>query len=465
MRDQAIISLSAALRHVRVLIDTAPQPKESLEAIYEWVADWDQTWASIYSWWKYVNENEISIPKVRDANLRDMTEESTMEQNEVIPAVIAIADLHRPEGQRRFHIDDVFEDYQERVKERARLEAERLAKAPSMRTRSQAARGEGQDHAPEDTEGNLSRGAARSTGGGSGSASKGKGKQKATSEEDELADDVDDDEGDSEGEGKPGPSAKRPRVAGDNEPCETCVQANLRCIGEPESSCKWCQKAKHKCSRSRGVGRKNSGTVGEAGPSHKRVRSITTSKVTPAEPVTGPAKKLTLKIPAHKWQPDPTPTRSPSPQPTPSPHDPLPTPRLFFHGATPTPGPSFKPSPAPVDEPGAALPIDELQVESEPFFATATGLLEEPEYIKVPAWSNTPPATEIPEVEYPHERSTVNIIERLQVLEARAEDEEFELEQVYRLLEMLARRVTHWIETAQARWEELRRLKDDLRNL
>ncbi|KAI6148027.1 hypothetical protein BKA82DRAFT_35732 [Pisolithus tinctorius] len=499
MRDQAIISLSAALRHVRVLIDTAPQPEESLEAIYEWVADWDQTWAGIYSWWKYVDENKISIPKVHDANLRDMTKESTMEQNELMNGdedhsphakkdsqkcqqssfaqervvnakekggtVIAIADLRQPEGQRRFHINDVFEDYQEWVEERVHLEAERLAKAPSMRTCGQAARGEGQDHAPEDTEGNPSRGAAHSTGGGSGSTSKGNGKQKATSEEDELADDVNDDKGDSEGEGEPGPSAKRPHVAGDNEPCETCAQANLRCIGEPESSCKRCQKAKRKCSRSCGVERKNSGTVGEAGPSHKRVKSIMTSKVTPAEPVTRPAKKLTLKILARKWQPDPTPTHSPSPQPPPSPHDPLPTPHLFFRGATPTPRPSFKPSPAPVDEPGAALPIDELQVESKPFFATATGLLEEPEYVKVLARSNTPPATEIPEVKYPCEWSTANIVECLRVLKARAEDEEFKLEQVYWLLEMLARQVTHQIETAQARREELRRLKDDLHDL
>ncbi|KIN93333.1 hypothetical protein M404DRAFT_36174 [Pisolithus tinctorius Marx 270] len=345
MRDQAITSLSAALRHIRVLIDMAPQPEESLEAIYEWVGDWDQTWAGIYSWWRYVDENKLSIPKVRDTNLHDMTEESMIQQNEVIPGVIAIADLCRPEGQRRFHIDDVFEDYQERVKERARLEAERLAKAPSVRTRGQTAREEGQDHAPEDTEGHPSRGAARSAGGGSGSTSKGKGKQKATSKEDELADDVDDDEGDvdddeGDGKGEPGPSAKGPRVAGDNEPCKTCAQANLRCIGEPELSCKQCQKAKRKCSRSHGVGRKNSGTVGEAGPSHKRVKLITTSKVALAEPATRPAKKLTLKILARKWQPDPTPTHSPMPQPTPSPHDPSPSPRLFFHGATPMPGPS-----------------------------------------------------------------------------------------------------------------------------
>ncbi|KIN98240.1 hypothetical protein M404DRAFT_31600 [Pisolithus tinctorius Marx 270] len=325
-----------------------------------------------------------------------------------------------------------------------------------MCTRSQAARGEGQDHAPEDTEGNPSRGAERSTGGGSGSVSKGKGKQKATSEEDELADDVDDDEGDGEGEGEPGPSAKRPRMAGDNEPCETCAQANLRCVGEPESSCKWCQKAKRKCSRSRGVGRKqkNSGTVGEAGPSHKWVRSITTSKAAPAEPATGPAKKLTLKILACKWQPDPTPTRSPTPQPTPSPHDPSPSPHLFLHRATPMPRPSTLPA-----------PVDEPQTEFEPFFAIVTGLLNEPGGVEESVQSNTPSGTEIPEVENPCEQSTASFVECLRVLEARAEDEEFELEQIYWLLEMLARRVTHRIETVRARWEELRRLKDDLRDL
>ncbi|KAI6003472.1 hypothetical protein F5J12DRAFT_783542 [Pisolithus orientalis] len=205
MRDQAITLLVAALRHVRVLINTAPQPEESLEAIYKWVEDWDQTWG-------------------------------------------------------------------------------------------QAARGEGQDHAPEDTEGNPSRGAACSTGEGSGSASKGKGKQKATSKEDELADDVDNDEGD----GEPGPPAKGPCAAGDDEPCETCAQANLACIREPEASCKWCRKAKCKCLHSRSVGRKqkNSSTVGEAGPSHKQVKSFTTSKLAPAESATEPVKKLTLKIPA-----------------------------------------------------------------------------------------------------------------------------------------------------------------------
>ncbi|KIO06291.1 hypothetical protein M404DRAFT_24569 [Pisolithus tinctorius Marx 270] len=146
----------------------APQPKESLEAIYEWVGDWDQTWAGIYLWWKYIDENKISIPKVCDANLHDMTEESLMEQNE---------------------------DYQEQVKERAHLEAERLAKAPSVHTWGQTARDEGQDHVPEDTEGDTARGGTHSAGGGCGSAIKGKGKQQATSEEDELANNIDDNKG------------------------------------------------------------------------------------------------------------------------------------------------------------------------------------------------------------------------------------------------------------------------------
>ncbi|KIN99103.1 hypothetical protein M404DRAFT_30722 [Pisolithus tinctorius Marx 270] len=428
----------------------APQPKESLEAIYMWVGDWVQTWAGIYSWWKYINENKLSIPKVHDTNLHDMTGESAIQQNKVILVVIAIADLCWPEGQRRFHINDVFEDYQEWVEERACLEAERLAKAPSVHTQGQTARDKGQDHTPEDTEGHPSRGAAHSTGGGSGSTSKGKGKQKATSEEDELAD-----KGDGKGEGEPGPSAKGPHMAGDNEPCEMCAQVNLTCVREPELSCKWCQKAKCLCLCSCGVGRKqkNSGTIGEAGLSHKQVKSITTSKVALAEPATGPAKKLTLKILAHKWQPDPTPTCSPFPQLTPSPHDPLPTPHLFFHRATPTPGPLTLPDPRPSNL--LTLPFDEPQIEFEPFSAIETSLLNEPGGTKELVRDNTPSGTEIPEVEIPHEQTTASFVEHLRVLKVRAKDKEFELEQIYWLLEMLARQVTYWIETVQARQEEL----------
>ncbi|KIN99129.1 hypothetical protein M404DRAFT_30774 [Pisolithus tinctorius Marx 270] len=178
-------------------------------------------------------------------------------------------------------------------------------------------------------------------------------------------------------------------------------------------------------------------------------------EVAPAGPVTRPSKKLMLRILARKWQPDLTPTCSPTPEPSPFPHNPSPSPRLFFRGATPMPGPSFKPSPAPANKPQVSLPIDEPQVEVEPFFATATGLLDEPGDVEVSGQSETPSAAEIPEVEHPCEWLTANIVEHLQVLKVRAKDKEFELEQVYQLLEMLARQVTHRIETVWARWEEL----------
>ncbi|KAI6025700.1 hypothetical protein F5J12DRAFT_889595 [Pisolithus orientalis] len=307
-----------------------PWPKESLEAIYEWVEDWDQTWAGIYSWWKYIDENKISIPKVCDANLHDMTKESAIWQNEVILEAIAIADLWWPEGQHRFIIDDLVEDYQEQVEERAWLEAKRFANALSMHTWGQAARGGGQDCK-----------SCMIDRGGSGSTSKGKGKQKATSKEDKLANDIDDDEGDGKGEGK---------------------------------------------------------------------------------------------------------------EPSPSPHDSSPSPCLFFCGATPMPGPLFKPSPPPVNKPHLTPPINKPQVKFEPFSATATSLLNEPGDIESPAQGDTPAVAE-----------TLEVIDPL--LEARAEDEEFELEQFHQLLEMLARWVTLQIEAAQARWEELHRLKDKLQDL
>ncbi|KIN98363.1 hypothetical protein M404DRAFT_31376 [Pisolithus tinctorius Marx 270] len=287
-----------------------------------------------------------------------MTEESAIQQNKMILVVIAIADLCQLEGQRRFHIDDVFKDYQAQVKERAHLEAERLAKAPSVHTQGQTARDEGQDHMPVDTEGDTARGGTCSAGGGSGSMIKGKGKQQATSEEDELADD---DEGN--GEGEPGPSTKGLCMTGDDEPCE---------------------KVKCKCLHSHGVGwkQKNSGNVGETRLSHKWVRSVMTSKAAPVGPATGPSKKLMLRILARKWQPDPTPTHSPSPEPTTSPHNPLPTPHLFCHVATPTPRPSTLP--APVNEPSTALPFDKPQIEFEPFSAIVTGLLNELGGVKEP---------------------------------------------------------------------------------
>lgn len=94
--------------------------------------------------------------------MREFTEELTMRQNLLVLGAIAIADLQHPVEQRRIHIDDIFEDYQERVELRVQLEAERLAGKPLICTHGQAARvaGESQDRAPGDTEaGESSRGA------------------------------------------------------------------------------------------------------------------------------------------------------------------------------------------------------------------------------------------------------------------------------------------------------------------
>ncbi|KAI5991072.1 hypothetical protein F5J12DRAFT_786405 [Pisolithus orientalis] len=218
MKDQAITSLSAALRHIRVLMDTVPQPEESLEVIYEWVEDWDQTWAGIYSWWKYVNENKISILKVCNANLHNMTKESAIQQNEVIPVAIAIVDLWQPEGQHRFNIDNLFEDYRGWVEERVRLEAKRLAKAPSMHTWGQAARGEGQDCAPEDTKGYPSRGAACLTGGALVAQAREKGNRRPPARRTSWLT--------TSMMMRAMAKAKESQVlvAGDNEPCKTCAQ-------------------------------------------------------------------------------------------------------------------------------------------------------------------------------------------------------------------------------------------------
>ncbi|KIN93682.1 hypothetical protein M404DRAFT_35858 [Pisolithus tinctorius Marx 270] len=204
MRDQATTALAAALGHVWNLIEAAPQPEERLETIYAWVQDWDKTWASIHSWWKYIDDNGISVPKVRDECMRDYTEESAMCQSLLVPGAIAITDLCCPVEQRRIHIDDIFEDYQERVELRAQLEAERLAREPSIRTCRQAATtiGEGQGCMPSDTEaGESSRGTGRPVREQTDSTGKGKGKEKATDEVDELEND--------EGEHPPNPDPSK----------------------------------------------------------------------------------------------------------------------------------------------------------------------------------------------------------------------------------------------------------------
>ncbi|KAI6006571.1 hypothetical protein F5J12DRAFT_782836 [Pisolithus orientalis] len=192
MRDQATTVLTAALGHVWDLIKVVPQPEESLGTIYAWVEDWDKTWASIHSWWRYVNDNGISILKVHDKCMCNYTEESAMCQNLLVLGAIAIADLQCPVEQRWIHIDDIFEDYQERVELRVQLEAERLTREPSMHMHRQAAMviGEGQGCMPSDTGAGES---SRETGGQvrqqMDSTGKGKGKEKATDEVDKLEND------------------------------------------------------------------------------------------------------------------------------------------------------------------------------------------------------------------------------------------------------------------------------------
>ncbi|KIN98924.1 hypothetical protein M404DRAFT_30892 [Pisolithus tinctorius Marx 270] len=286
MRDQATTALAAALGHVWNLIKAAPQPEERLETIYAWVEDWDKTWASICSWWKYVDDNGISVPKVRDECMCNYTEESAMCQSLLVPGAIAIADLHRPVEQRRIQIDDIFEDYQESIELRAQLEAERLAREPPMRTGRQAATTIG----------------------------KGKGKEKATDEVDELEND--------EGKHPPNP-----------DPSKTGAPAP-----DPNLQCRECTKAKRKCSWSLRVGRKckNAGS-GEmaAGPLHKRTKSVMVMAMT----------GLKLWIPAHKPLPrqnskltpgHPTP-RASSPSTSNMPPPPAPRPPLFLPSATPAP--------------------------------------------------------------------------------------------------------------------------------
>lgn len=140
--------------------------------------------AGIHSWWKYINDHGITIPKVRDACMQKFTEELTMHQNLLVLGAIAITDLWHPVEQRWIHIDDIFKDYQERVELRAQLEAERLVGEPLMHMHRQAARvaGESQDCTPCDTEaGESLRGVKEQARPQTGSTNKGKGKEKVHS--------------------------------------------------------------------------------------------------------------------------------------------------------------------------------------------------------------------------------------------------------------------------------------------
>ncbi|KIN96986.1 hypothetical protein M404DRAFT_32710 [Pisolithus tinctorius Marx 270] len=220
MRDQVTMALAAALGHVWDLIEGAPQPEERLETIYVWVEDWDKTWASICSWWKYVDDNGISVLKVHDECMHNYTKESVMCQSLLVLGAIAIADFHHPVEQRQIHIDDIFEDYQERVELRVQLKAERLTREPSMLMCRQAAmvEGEGQGHAPSNTEaGESSSGTGQQVRQQTEGTGKGKGKEKATDEVDELEND--------EGEHPPNPDPSKTGAP--------AAKADLQCREHP----------------------------------------------------------------------------------------------------------------------------------------------------------------------------------------------------------------------------------------
>ncbi|KAI5998500.1 hypothetical protein F5J12DRAFT_784844 [Pisolithus orientalis] len=181
------MALTAALRHVWDLIK---------------VEDWDKTWASICSWWKYVDNNGITVPKVHNKCMHDYTKESVMCQNLLVPGAITIADLWHPVEQRWIHINDIFNNYQERVELRVQLEAERLTREPSMHTHRQAAMVIG----------------------------KGKGKEKATDKVDELEN--------NEGNCPPNPDLSKTAALAPkaNLPCRECTKVDAKCKGLPGES-------------------------------------------------------------------------------------------------------------------------------------------------------------------------------------------------------------------------------------
>ncbi|KIO13858.1 hypothetical protein M404DRAFT_18122 [Pisolithus tinctorius Marx 270] len=431
MRDQATMVLAAALGHIWDLIEGAPQPEERLEIIYVWVEDWDKTWASICSWWKYVDNNGISMPKVRDECMCDYTEESVMCQSLLVLGAIAIANLHRPVEQRWIHIDDIFEDYQERVELRVQLKAERLTREPSMLTRRQAAMavGEGQGHAPSDTEaGESSSGTGQQVRQQTEGTGKGKGKEKATDEVDELEND----------EGKhppnPDPSKTGAPAAEANLRCRECAKGYLGShasdAGRPSRNVAGCSEW-----------HKNAGS-GEtaAGPLHKRTKSVMVVTTTETPATTG----LKLWIPACKPPPrqnsEPTP-RHPTPRASPPstsnmPPPPAPRPPLFLPSATPAPRPHPELTLPPMDNPG--------DLGDGGLFGRPMGLLDDPPtpVISVQDKSKGPPVKETLQVANLSESTThETLAEHIQLLEGRVDDEEFELTQIHQMLGLLAMQV------------------------
>ncbi|KIN93985.1 hypothetical protein M404DRAFT_35489 [Pisolithus tinctorius Marx 270] len=283
----------------------------------------------------------------------------------------------------------------------------------------------------------------------------GKGKEKATDKVDELEND--------KGEHPPNPDpSKTGALAPDaNLQCRECTKVNAECEGLPGESCEQCRQAKWKCSWSLRVGRKHKNTgSGEmaAGPSHKWTKSVTVMVTT----------GLKLRIPARKPLPrknsKPTP-RHPTPHASPPstsnmPPPPTPQPPLFLPSATPAPRPHPELTPPPMDNPG--------DLGDSGLFGRPMGLLDDPPMPIVSAQdeSKDPPVAETLPVTNPSESTMCEALaECIRLLEGRADDEEFELTQIHQMLGLLATQVERQIGTVQGRHEELKRLKDQLKDM
>ncbi|KAI5993792.1 hypothetical protein F5J12DRAFT_785921 [Pisolithus orientalis] len=345
MRDQVATALAATLGHVWDLIEMVPQPEERLEMIYAWVEDWDKIWTGIHSWWKYIDNNGITIPKVCNKCMHDYTKESAMCQN-----------LLSGEG---------------------RVE--------------RAARG-----------GEVDKGtfyAHTQSGSNNNSTGKGKGKEKATDKVDELEN--------NEGNRPPNP-----------DPSKT---------GAPAPECK------------------NAGSGGTAaGLSHKRTKSVTVMMMTETLVTTG----LKLQIPARKPPPrqnsELTPVH-PTPRASPPLLSDMPPPPLTL---------------PPMDNPGDLGDCG--------LFGRPTGLLDNPPtpVVSTQDKSEGPPVEETPQIANPSELTThETLAECIQLLEGRADDEEFELTQIHQMLGLLVMQVERQIGAVQGRCEELKRLKDQLKDM
>ncbi|KIN94468.1 hypothetical protein M404DRAFT_35035 [Pisolithus tinctorius Marx 270] len=160
---------------------------------------------------------------------------------------------------------------------------------------------------------------------------------------------------------------------------------------------------------------------------------------------------LKLRIPARKPLPrqnsEPTPghptPRASSPSTSNMPPPPAPRPPLFLPSATPAPRPHPELTPPPMDNPG--------DLGDGGLFGRPTGLLDNPPAPVDSAQDEPedPPVAETPPV--------ANLSE--------ADDEEFELTQIHQMLGLLVMRVERQIGAVQGQREELKRLKDQLKDM